>query len=79
MFVQQYIFGYYFFISECSLGYYDYNCNESCDGFWSNACDKVYGICTDTSGCKPGWQPGHEKSNLGMVMNIILVSVCLFL
>ena len=56
------------FFIECSLGYYGYNCSESCDGCLSDACDKEFGFCTDTSGCKPGWQPGQEKCDLGIVM-----------
>lgn len=39
-------------ITECSHGYYGFNCNESCDGCLSDSCDKEHGVCTDTSGCK---------------------------
>ena len=55
-----------FFIVECSLGYYGYNCNQSCDGCLSDSCDKENGVCTDTAGCKPGWQYGQLKCDKGM-------------
>ena len=54
------------FFIECSLGYYGYNCNQSCDGCLSDSCDKEHGDCTDGTGCKPGWQPGHLKCDRGM-------------
>jgi hypothetical protein len=45
----------------------------SCDGCLSDSCDSEYGICTDTSGCKPGWQPRQPKCEIGILMkNIIL-------
>jgi hypothetical protein len=62
------------FFIECSLGYYGHNCNESCHGCLSDACDKEFGVCTDTSGCKPGWQPGQEKCDLGIVMTCFVES-----
>ena len=62
---------YYCFILECRVGYYDYNCNRSCDGCLSDSCDSVHGICTDLSGCKPGWQPRQPKCDLGILMNKI--------
>ena len=68
MLVQRYIFGYYYFILECSLGYYGYNCSISCDGCLSDSCDSEYGICADTSGCKPGWQPWQPKCDIGILM-----------
>lgn len=46
----------WFFCIECSLGYYGFNCNQSCDGCLSNSCDKEHGVCTKKSGCKPGRQ-----------------------
>ena len=55
------------FFIECSIGYYGCNCNELCDGCLSDACDKEFGISTNTSGCKPGWQPGHKRCDLGIV------------
>jgi hypothetical protein len=61
-----------FFIVECSLGYYGYNCNQSCDGCLSDSCDKENGVCTDTDGCKPEWQYGQLKCDKGM--KIILIS-----
>jgi hypothetical protein len=45
-------------------GSYGYNCNESCDGCLSDSCDKEHGVCTDASGCKPGWQHGQTKCDL---------------
>jgi hypothetical protein len=56
------------FILECNLGYYGYKCNISCDGCLSDSCDSEYGICADTSGCKPGWQPRQPKCDLGILM-----------
>ena len=40
----------------------------SCDGCLSDSCDSEFGICTDTSGCKPGWQPIQPKCDLGILM-----------
>ena len=73
MCVKRCIFGYYCFILECSLGYYGYNCNMSCDGCLSDSCDSEYGICTDTSGCKPGWQPRQPKCDIGILMKKIIL------
>ena len=56
-----------FFLIECWLGYYGYNCNELYDGCLSDACDSEFGICINTSGCNPGWQPGNNKYDLGIV------------
>ena len=50
---------------ECSLGYYGYNCNQSCDGCLSHSCDD-YGDCADGTGCNPGWQPGEMKCDRGI-------------
>ena len=61
---------YFLFIIECSLGYYGYNCNQSCDGCLSDSCDKEYGVCTDTSGCEPGRQPGQPKCDLGIIITV---------
>jgi hypothetical protein len=55
-------------IIECSVGDYGYNCNQSCDGCLSNSCDKKQGACTNTTGCKPGWQyvqSGLQKCDIG--------------
>ena len=68
IFVQWYIFGYYCFILECMVGYYGYKCNISCDGCLSDSCDSEYGICTDVSGCKPGWQPRQAKCDIGILI-----------
>jgi hypothetical protein len=64
------IFGYSCFILECMVGYYGYNCNISCDGCLSDSCDSEYGICTNVSGCKPGWQPRQPKCDLGILIKI---------
>ena len=50
------------------VGYYGYKCNISCDGCLSDSCDSEYGICTDVSGCKPGWQPRQAKCDIGILM-----------
>ena len=47
------------FFIECSLGRHGFNCNQSCEGCLSDSCDKEYGVCTDTTGCKLGWQYGQ--------------------
>jgi hypothetical protein len=55
-----------FLIIECSLGHYGYNCDKSCDGCLSDSCDKEFGICTNTTGCKLGRQPEHPKCDIGI-------------
>jgi len=54
---------------ECSLGRYGFNCNQSCDGCLSDACDNENGTCINTPGCKPGWQYGHPKCDKGILNN----------
>ena len=64
------------FILECSLGNYGYNCNQSCEGCLSDACQRTHGHCIDQSGCKPGWhygQPGQGKCNIGIITILQLV------
>lgn len=53
-------------IIECSPGRYGYNCNQACDGCLSDSCDKEHGVCANTSGCKPGWQIGQPKCDIGI-------------
>jgi hypothetical protein len=55
------------FFIECNRGRYGYNCNQSCDGCLSDSCEKELGVCTDTSGCKPGWQHGQPKCDKGIL------------
>lgn len=55
-----------FVIVECSLGYYGFNCNQSCNGCLADDCDKENGTCNNTSGCKPGWKYGHLKCDQGI-------------
>ena len=59
-------------ILECSLGNYGYNCNRSCDGCLSNSCNKEYGECTNTTGCKPGWQSVNQTCDKGMTIALII-------
>jgi hypothetical protein len=61
------------FCIECSHGRYDFSCNKSCDGCLSDDCDKKYGVCTDTSECKPGWQYRYSKCD-----KVILNTYCTF-
>ena len=55
----------YEMISECSVGTYGYNCEDSCEGCLLDTCDKRNGACTDQSGCKSGWQPKLPMCDLG--------------
>ena len=55
---------------ECGPGRYGYNCNQSCDGCLSDSCDKGDGVCTNTTGYKPGRQLGQPlKCDKGMQIN----------
>ena len=61
---------------ECSVGSYGYNCSQSCDGCLSNSCDKRQGVCTNTTGCKPGWQYVHsglQKCDIGMLRKCSII------
>ena len=49
-------------------GYYGNIWNRSCDGCLSDRCDSEHGICTDLSGCKPGWKPRQPKCDLGILI-----------
>ena len=63
------------YIVECSHGSYGYNCNESCDGCLLDSCDREHGVCTDTTGCKPGRQLGQlMKCDIGIKQYFISVS-----
>jgi hypothetical protein len=63
------------FILECSPGQYAYNCDKTCDGCLSDSCDKEHGVCTHTSGCKPGWQHGQPwKCDIGIKQHFIYFS-----
>ena len=64
------------FIIECSFGNYGYDCNQSCDGCLSNSCDKKQGVCTDTTGCKPGWryiQSVQQMCDIGMLRKCFIM------
>jgi hypothetical protein len=63
-----------FYVVVCSDGSYGYNCNQSCDGCLSDFCDKEHGVCTDTSGCKPGWQHGQTKCDLRMFKKWLIIT-----
>jgi hypothetical protein len=59
---------------ECDPGRYGYNCNQSCDGCLSDYCDKEDGVCTDTTGCKPGRQHRQPwKCDKGMQIKSYLL------
>jgi hypothetical protein len=60
-----------FYVVVCSDGSYGYNRNQSCDGCLSDSCEKELGVCTDTSGCKPGWQHGQPKCDKGIRLHSI--------
>ena len=51
---------------------YGYHCNQSCDGCLSDSCDAEDGVCTNTNGCKPGWQSGNPKCDKGMTIVLII-------
>ncbi|CAC5418187.1 PTPRT [Mytilus coruscus] len=40
---------------ECDNGYFGRNCGRFCDGCILNICDKFDGLCTNTTGCEPGY------------------------
>ncbi|CAG2229408.1 unnamed protein product [Mytilus edulis] len=40
---------------ECESGNFGRNCGEYCGGCISNICDKLDGLCTNTTGCEPGF------------------------
>ena len=64
------------FIIECSVGDYGYNCNQSCDECLSNSCDKKQGVCTNTTGCKHGWQyvqSGLQRCDIGMLRKCFII------
>jgi len=83
-----YLFGLLFiiiilFIAECSLGNYGFNCIESCYGCLSDSCDTEYGVCENTTGCKPGWQhgqPGQQKCDIGIkrIFYLFFINIILF-
>ncbi|XP_052059394.1 receptor-type tyrosine-protein phosphatase mu-like isoform X2 [Mytilus californianus] len=43
---------------ECDSGTFGENCLESCDGCISDECDRINGVCSNSSGCKPGFMLG---------------------
>ncbi|XP_052063948.1 protein draper-like [Mytilus californianus] len=45
---------------ECDVGYFGINCSQICFGCISNQCDKVNGVCNNSSGCKPGFVKGQN-------------------
>ena len=65
----------FFFNIECILGHYGYNGEESCDECLLDSCDREHGVCTDTTACKPGRQPGElMKCDKGIKQYSISVS-----
>jgi len=67
-------------ISECSVGTYGFNCEDSCEGCLLDTCDKRNGTCTDQSGCKPGWQSKLPMCDLGnwnsFFLDLLLLHEC---
>ncbi|XP_052067767.1 multiple epidermal growth factor-like domains protein 6 [Mytilus californianus] len=45
---------------ECDVGYFGINCSQTCFGCISNQCDKVNGVCNNSSECKPGFVKGQN-------------------
>ncbi|XP_052105306.1 receptor-type tyrosine-protein phosphatase F-like [Mytilus californianus] len=43
---------------ECSNGKFGFDCSESCGGCIGNTCFPDYGVCSDTTGCNPGYEYG---------------------
>jgi hypothetical protein len=42
----------------------------------SNSCDKKQGVCTNTTGCKPGWQyvqSEQQKCDMGMLRKCYII------
>ncbi|XP_063396036.1 receptor-type tyrosine-protein phosphatase mu-like isoform X1 [Mytilus trossulus] len=44
---------------KCSLGTFGWNCSEKCIGCTEDSCDYISGVCTNISGCKPGYEYGR--------------------
>ncbi|VDI05784.1 Hypothetical predicted protein [Mytilus galloprovincialis] len=46
-------------IIECGPGKFGWNCSEKCNGCTEDLCDHISGVCTNRSGCKPGYEYGR--------------------
>ncbi|VDH97240.1 Hypothetical predicted protein [Mytilus galloprovincialis] len=44
---------------KCSPGTFGWNCSEKCNGCTEDSCDYISGVCTNISGCKPGYEYGR--------------------
>ncbi|XP_052059526.1 multiple epidermal growth factor-like domains protein 11 isoform X2 [Mytilus californianus] len=44
---------------ECDIGHFGSNCSQTCFGCISDMCDKVNGVCKNSSGCKAGYLKGQ--------------------
>jgi len=38
-----------------------------------DSCDRFNGICTNTSGCRPGWKPEIDKCDVGKLLQYYLL------
>ncbi|CAG2257238.1 unnamed protein product [Mytilus edulis] len=43
------------YISECNSGTFGQNCKNVCEGCISSMCDRIDGLCYNTSGCEHGY------------------------
>ncbi|XP_071135663.1 multiple epidermal growth factor-like domains protein 10 isoform X2 [Mytilus edulis] len=44
---------------KCSQGTFGWNCSGKCNGCTEDSCDYISGVCTNISGCKPGYEYGR--------------------
>lgn len=45
-------------VSECNIGYFGWNCSETCTGCIADECNHINGICKNDSVCKTGYKYG---------------------
>lgn len=43
------------YVSECNSGTFGQNCKNVCEGCISSMCDRIDGLCYNTSGCEHGY------------------------
>lgn len=53
-------------ILGCKQGRFGINCVQTCHGCLLSECNGETGICTNSSGCRPGWEKGFPRCNVGL-------------